>query len=674
MQKKFKFRCRTQRQNSFSHFIQPQKLFFTKPDDTMKKNIFVGSGKNSFTIACQAALILIFNFLFLGRTASQVTLFSASNASPAALNVDQFNIKQSYEQRSNFSSIQLINLASPASIQESKEINVQIPGAATIYTFSAITLEAFSTGDFYWYGDMIETSDYPREGFEDQCLSGQISIIGSSGKVFGEMRIDTNYFQIPSLGNGLNALVKLTQSNENECINYGSGAPTPVSNIANDRELCPVVRMLILYTQETEDAFPDIQDIGMMAFNNTKQALTNSKVSKSDLDLQLAGIELLPGFSATGFYKPDRASILTPGSTASQLRSAHFADVVMILTPPVYPEFSGYVFAFGDSPAQVDSAYTFVEADAANLPTWTLVHEFGHLFGGRHQRQENFFTGHDDSGLQDAHGYFLDKGKLWWYCEYETVVGNTGKTRILHYSNPDVKYKKKIKTGQESWANNAKTIRNATCRVSAYQVSRDISVSISNPNPSPAPAFCPGNTFILYGTIIGDFPPYTYQWRYRLGSGAWVTYTPPGSPDQFQYTIPANYWGMIHVELTASNGTDQAIATNWVYSDYVQCPHFRPDVANSRSSDEKLDKQLICAPNPATNYLQIQLPEEISGTFDVLISNSLGKLCLSQKIMLGEEPTNQIGLDLPSLPNGQYILTVRKAGSMTLVGKFAIIK
>jgi hypothetical protein len=619
---------------------------------------------------------LLFSIIHLhvGKIGAQTTnLFTLSSLADSQLTSSQYLIKQSYQARESVASIQSVNLASPAVIQHLTTINLQIPGDTTTYTFSALNREAYSNGDYFWYGDLTDVSGIQNE---ELLPDGHLSIVGKSDRVLGEFRIDSYYYGLPSLGGGLNGIVKYVQDTtetvENTCISTGSGGALDTLESPDDRAPCPVVDVLILYTQEALDAFPDLENIGLQAFNNARQALLNSEVTVEQVDLKLVGIALLPGFTAS-VWPDDRDIILDPNSNAQQLRDQYHADLVFVFTPSVYPLFKGTVFGFGDFPSDAATAFSIVSVEYAIASTQTFCHELGHLFGGRHQWPQDCETNDDASGLQYAHGYSWQKNPRWpWGKFYKTLTSacndNAQRITILNYSNPHVEYKNR-RTGSDGWADNARNFRTAVCRISNYVNSQDVSAHVS----APIHYLCPGYSFQLRGFAVGDFGPYQFSWKYRLGSGgAWLTYTPTGAPDVFNFTVPTGFYGTIYVELTVTNGVGVATASSYAYSDYLYCPH-RP--ARAREGQEVISSsQLVVIPNPAKDVIEVVLPNSTINSIKASISSSAGMILVNKQISSGGVEINRFNLDLTNLPTGFYYLTIEQPGLPNLAQKFMIVK
>lgn len=159
------------------------------------------SATNIFLKKCS---VLICFFIISGSISAQTSLlFTTSSLTDAQLSSSQLSIKQSYQSGPGVTSVNLINLASPSQIQQSPSIYLRLPGDTILYTFESSKLEAFSTGDFYWYGNLSNAPGYLGQTVLSDVFTGTLTIIGRNGRVFGEMRIDTSYFSIPSLGDNV---------------------------------------------------------------------------------------------------------------------------------------------------------------------------------------------------------------------------------------------------------------------------------------------------------------------------------------------------------------------------------------------------------------------------------------------------------------------------------------
>ena len=260
----------------------------------------------------------------------------------------------------------------------------------------------------------------------EQCTPGFFRVIKEGEKIYGEVQVDTVYFDIKYLGDELWMLVQL--DNDAYVSSSGSDCAMPADtsgfnpdiSTSNRSSACPV-KVAVLYTEAAEEAHPDILEIINLATSSTNQAFRSSGIAKHQLDLILVGTQLLTAeqFSEGNLIGADIASIVSNSAIAS-IRTAMFADLVVVMTAGGYPDGFGAVAAFGDFATSGDSAFAIVEAVSANQPRYTFAHEIGHLFGCRHHNSANCFTLFDNSGLQHAHGYAFEKG---CNCVFTAVLG-----------------------------------------------------------------------------------------------------------------------------------------------------------------------------------------------------------------------------------------------------------
>lgn len=575
-------------------------------------------------------------------------------------------------------SLQLIEVGDLPEIQQDGILPLQIPGNSKLYEFQARHVQSEDNGDYTWMGDLITRDTCSGETIENDCFEGFLSVLKRGDRVFGEMQIDTAYYDIKYLGEGLNALVEIDVAkvipSASDCAapNDTSGfSPAP---IAEDRtNTCPV-RMAVLFTQAAQNTHPDILDIIDLSVESINQALRKSDISEDELMFVLAGTQLLTTsqFSEGIDIISDARSFVTNG-TVTGLRNTFHADIVIVMTDMAYHDFNGVVAAFGDFASSGDSAFAIVEAQFANEPNFSFHHEVGHLFGARHQRTDDCFLNHDDSGLPHAHGYVFEKGChcLLWDSKkyYHTIVSacydNRARRKVPVYSNPNVKHKGK-KTGEESTNYNAKVLRDAACRVASYVVSDEPYVQIVGPN-----RLCPDEERELIGIVTGTPGPYEYQWQVSEDG---FNYSSPliTSSNSFWVMAPSTIGKAVFVRLTAGNiNGGMKTITKAIVADTsgLLCDHPKPGSTNSTIPDLFTMK---ISPNPASDVLKLRWEGENVDINEVFIFDSFGHQAgkFNVHIHTGE---NGIDLNIGHLPNGLYSLQMRSR-TINKVFKFSILR
>ncbi|MEK7254869.1 MAG: T9SS type A sorting domain-containing protein, partial [Bacteroidota bacterium] len=139
------------------------------------------------------------------------------------------------------------------------------------------------------------------------------------------------------------------------------------------------------------------------------------------------------------------------------------------------------------------------------------------------------------------------------------------------------------------------------------------------------------NCATIYGTATDANPPGTYP--LVIQGLAYFNSSPQGFP----ITFPGDQFpGKYDLILEPMNGTTCFI---W-----------------SGTSDRLQDKIALQAkPNPASNFVQIQVNSGIAGTFNLRLMDLVGTKMELQTVEI-VEGTSTFGLDASHLPNGMYLL------------------
>jgi hypothetical protein len=421
---------------------------------------------------------------------------------------------------------------------------------------------------------------------------------------------------------------------------------------------CPPTRLLILTTEVARTNFPDYMQTANLAFASVKEACNNSDLVEFGSKIQLVGIESLFSneFTETGVYATDMTSILAPNSRPRQLRAQYQADLVMILTDEFEDNpYRGAVATFGDYTSSGDSAFAVVETQSAILPTYTFAHEFGHLFGARHQKSTNCFTGHDNSGLDWAHGHAFSKGWSEWEKFYRTIVSGCGtplkRVVIKHYSNPDVEYRNK-KTGVEDEADNARVLHNATCRIGNYIQNSEISVLFTGSGFG-----CPGETTNLMANVVGAPGPYVYNWQISINNGTWWTEAPT-NPSVLPLTLSSNPGDIICISLTVTANEAASTTISDTYSrciEVMDCGE-RPSGERLGQNQSTTESEIKVYPNPANDHLIINIPKTGHSIQKISIVNFTGQILLERPVLMDELYMNEFRIPLSEIDSGTYLL------------------
>lgn len=583
------------------------------------------------------------------------------------MSITQAGRKQKLLDLPTTKSLQLIQINALDTAQDQGNVLVVLPGSTDSLIFQVQYVRTDTTGDYNWFGELstVETCpDSAEVSSLSDCRDGNLLLMRQDGNVFGEMQVDSVYYHIKDLGDGLTALVKLDPDafEENFCAMPLDSLviDDDVVSDRNSASACPV-RLLVLYTEAALAAHPDIEQIAQVGVLTTRFSLSRSAIPEARLRIELAGIQALNDqeFKESNDIRYDRLSL--PGNAPiANLRSHYKADLVVILTDAVYANAGGSVTAFGDAEVHADSAFAIVEAPSVGLPYLGFAHEVGHLFGARHEGTD-LCAGGDNTGLAHAHGMQFNKKFealfIFYERKYRTVVTGCllGSVRVIHnYSNPHIRYSNKP-TGRVNKNDNARTLRDAACRIASYVVSNEVQVFVKGPGTA-----CTGSSVILQALMANEpSGPFTYYWETSYDGFTWFG----GSTGGF-YTVsmPATPGRRIFVRLTVTGPGGLHVWVAWheitasTSVDGVPCM-IEPESLPPIQVDSEL--RLLVHPNPTNGQISLTLENMITGRLNLVVHDSYGRDIYQSNHLDSEEGILRLHLDLSRLPAGMYWIRCR---------------
>jgi hypothetical protein len=198
---------------------------------------------------------------------------------------------------------------------------------------------------------------------------------------------------------------------------------------------------------------------------------TNTGFDNSDVALQIclvfAGRDA--SFVEGGTLSADLAQLETSAGVRAW-RDQYDADVVVLITRPTSDYPSGAPCGLAPqmpSGGNADVAYAAVPVDCAT-GIYAFGHELGHLMGADHETELRYPADFN-------HGFVkLNVATPWRTVMAQDIAEcgdaspETGCTRVLHWSNPDVDYDGEP-TGKRNKANNSQTLMDNAATVANYR-------------------------------------------------------------------------------------------------------------------------------------------------------------------------------------------------------------
>ncbi|MFN4256696.1 MAG: M12 family metallo-peptidase [Saprospiraceae bacterium] len=549
--------------------------------------------------------------------------------------------------------VQLVSIRNLASVINSEgTVQIEIPGSSCDeVTFQTQFSEYKDSAQFVWQGELKMTDTCG-------CTDGSLIVVAEGGKRFGQLALEAESYEIHDLGQGIHALARISQSATagNDCeqpseSNLLPGEPT------DDRTLdhCEV-RILILYNQSAvvhEGSHAAARNRALLAFNQTKIALSNSRVFENELRLVLAGIDSV-AYSQTNANSEFELASMASDSAMQAMRDALGADIVALLTGDDYVavnangDTSDIRGRAGSLSLNDTLAYVLVEIGQATTSKYTFAHEVAHIFGCRHE-----FAADATPGIM--HGHKFEVGRCSRQQDRYTIMHTVSVStpRILHYSNPNVIYAGK-RTGTTDREHNADQLRSTACTVADFRDSNNSTLSISI-DGSNLGCFCTAGTFeaVITGGTSG-----TYGLAWSTSTDG-VNYGPTlGTQTTFQAEYPCEVGKALYIKLTVTD-PNQQVFTHWKRIiavdelDGQACPQPKP-AGNTVSIFGGTAVSVF--PNPSTGAFSLTYRLGKASELAVSLHSIDGKF--AYPIFRGHLPPGEHSFQPTSqgLPNGTYLV------------------
>lgn len=514
-----------------------------------------------------------------------------------------------------------------------------IPTEQVLYTFDPVKIEAVSETEYTYHGEWNPC---------DEENNGYITIIARDGNLYGQININETVYEIHDLGGRKNILVEWDNSQMpvNDCSTSAINSidDRPDENLGESRSGGCNVRVLVLFT----DAAALVRDpvaAANLFMTQTNQIVSNSKAMTS---FTLVGVQNLAGFVETGGAGGFEATL--PAFSAlpltTTLRNAAFADQVVLLADINDPDVFGIAF----TPLGPNFGFSVVEIDGAG-GRFTFSHELAH----------NFSCFHDNATGVNARGKQFNNGCLGLGHRSRTVLARAGAndSRIMHYSNPDVKFK--CRSTGNSDRNNAGQISTASCTVAGYRADPPPPFNITVTGPETG---IPGQTY-NYCVAIDQCPNVlSIAWSFSYDG---FHYTPVNSGNTACITLTMPLHGSIYVRVRVICQGGGDLTEFWETYNENEDPKFKGcgwGEESAKSTNNQLMNDFTFAPNPTNGELNIE--------FDVFQKSKIrfaiyDKVGVERKLLVDkdyEEGSYKLNFNIADFINSNYFIQKSENGNV----------
>ncbi|MBL7785777.1 MAG: zinc-dependent metalloprotease [Chitinophagales bacterium] len=559
--------------------------------------------------------------------------------------------------------LSVVKVGDVPSLQQDGVLTFTIPGIAATITAKAVRVEYEAEKQYIWQGRI------------DQA--GYMSIVSTDDGMSGFIQLNNKYFVLYPLYKSYCALFEydMAAMPADTCLTSTvpttalQSASSSIDYCAEDDNCSSIIDVLVLVTPEARTW------IGGTFGNNWLNALAYVINGAETVNLAFANSDINARVrtryaALNNFIYSGDTSILSDifnlknHTTAKSLRNQYRADLVIMLTDNRYGDVLGIVSEIGPDTYNYDDAYGIVTINNLLNPRFTYAHEVGHLFGARHNTNDNCECDGGDNTDICAHGWRFDDANG---IERRTLLARLGNTeqRLLHYSNPDINFNA-TPTGDAD-NDNAHMIQNTSCALDGYRSDPSFKATMSGITQWCRPGHPTTEPPITFSAVITPttpgfpgIPPYSYEWRWNLsgifnaanpgtllGTGSSITLNEPLFCPSF----------FLRLRVTCADGV-VSNSTLQINTDLCEVGCGGAGKSSSsmfESSNKSLSFQII--PNPANTSFSVLNAYLDAGKYQLQLVDAFGKIVDNRSLTI-EEPTApmQQHYSTEHLPAGIYYL------------------
>lgn len=589
-------------------------------------------------------LISILLILVLSSYCQSNSLFTEIQVDVNTLNAEQHIRYQKLIQSPAYLNLHFINIANLSQIDNDGVVYVNLPFLPSQNLYFQIESGKYTDETHYkWYG-RINDGNHP-------FAMSSLTLMNLGNKFIGNITFDEHSFEIFDLTGGIRVICEKDLARQTSCAvdeSVGQGQNPPMETLA-DPCIISKIRVLVLFTAAAEETQPDIESIAELSIFQVNTAFQNSQIYGSGTEVVLAGVEFLEGFTETPINIAHDINQLVIDPIANAFRSQYNADIVVLLTDGSYGGTNGFhgVVRANISYPNYDNAYAIVEVEDATTGRRTFAHEFGHLFGALHNDDPT-------SGFNHGYKFFTGLSKRFTLVAEIPKVTIYKKTRIEHYSNPNVLYLNE-ETGTTDCNNNARQIREQALTVANFFTESEPLVAEIITDKTSVNECNGGIANVSVSMFCGE-PNYTYSWFRSTNNITWNLVSTNAFASISIASAPSNGgFKNTFYKVVVTDGTGATVTKYGSYHTYCDydCPTCPKRLANTKINP------ITIYPNPTNGNGQIIIYQEKGGNLSIELLDIHGEFI--QNIYKGyiDKGLNRVVLsNYLNLNTGIYLIRV----------------
>lgn len=317
-----------------------------------------------------------------------------------------------------------------------------------------------ASGATVWVGKHSQAEAGTAASAEEETV-----LVIRDGKVTGTVRHAGKLYRIRAGADGTHGVAEIDarqfprdhsepEYKQQLMMNEALALPAPTARASAAFAETPVIRVLVNYTPAAKRSTSDILALIDLAIAETNQGYVNAGVNAR---VELAHAAQV-NYTESGSNSTDRSRYASVDDRVMDeihtQRNTYAADVGVLLTDGNSACGNGTIYA------SATSAFAAVTTDCAT-GNYSFGHELGHLFGARHNPEEDSST----TPYAWGHGY-LSPNRNW-----RTIMAYdcpNGCTRLNYWSNPN-KTRDGVAMGTATKNNNARVLNERAAVLAAFR-------------------------------------------------------------------------------------------------------------------------------------------------------------------------------------------------------------
>ena len=114
--------------------------------------------------------------------------------------------------------------------------------------------------------------------YPSKCRHPRDSLARHGDNIWGSIRYRGQFYQVTPLGGGEHVIVKVDETKYPDDLVVPGDQSGAVQTIAQPSQALSIIRVMLIFTKQASEAWPDTQGLGALMFAEANQGMRNSAV------------------------------------------------------------------------------------------------------------------------------------------------------------------------------------------------------------------------------------------------------------------------------------------------------------------------------------------------------------------------------------------------------------